>query len=118
LKNGFWTGQWRLRAYAWTALIGLSLSWGLGGVAAYEAWAGHFDLLRTALWTVPPYDFQLYLVAFLRVRADGVGLAFPDLLEAATDEASQIRHFRVVWVPVCRHRSARGFSLPTATGIQ
>jgi uncharacterized protein len=55
-KNGFLTGQWRLRAYAWTALVGLPLSWGLGWVAAYQAWAGHFDLLGTALWTVPPYD--------------------------------------------------------------
>jgi uncharacterized protein len=56
-KNGFLAGRLRMKTYAWTAAVGLPLSWGVIGLGAWKAWAGHFDLLQSALWMVPPYDF-------------------------------------------------------------
>jgi uncharacterized protein len=55
-KNGFLTGRLKMTTYAWTAAIALSLSWGVTGLGAWKAWAGHFDLFQTALWMAPPYD--------------------------------------------------------------
>jgi uncharacterized protein len=55
-KNGFLPGRLRMRTYAWTAVIGLSIAWSVTAVGAYKAWAGHFDLFQTALWMQTPYD--------------------------------------------------------------
>jgi uncharacterized protein len=55
-KNGFLPGRLRMRTYAWTAVICLSIAWGVTAVGAYKAWAGHFDLFQTALWMQTPYD--------------------------------------------------------------
>ena len=57
-KNGFLPGRWSLKAYALTAAIGLPLAWGLSGFGARKAWAGHFDMFQTTLWTGVPYDLQ------------------------------------------------------------
>jgi uncharacterized protein len=55
-KNGFLTGRLRMKAYAWTAIIGLALGWGVTGLGAYKAWAGHFDMFKTLIWMQAPYD--------------------------------------------------------------
>jgi len=55
-KSGFLTGRWSLQAYTRTAAIGLPLSWGLSGFGAWESWAGHFDIFKTVLWMLIPYD--------------------------------------------------------------
>jgi uncharacterized protein len=55
-KNGFLPGRLSMKTYAWTALIGLPLSWGVVGFGAYKAWAGHFDMFRTFIWMQAPYD--------------------------------------------------------------
>ncbi len=56
-KNGFLGGRLTMKTYAWTAAIALPLSWGVTGLGAWKAWAGHFDLFQTALWMGPTYDF-------------------------------------------------------------
>jgi uncharacterized protein len=56
-KNGFLGCRLKMKIYVWTAAIALPLSWGVTGLGAWKAWAGHFDLLQTALWMAPPYDF-------------------------------------------------------------
>jgi uncharacterized protein len=55
-KNGFLAGRLKVKTYAWTAALGLPLSWGLTGLGAWQAWVGHFDLLKTSLWMTPPYN--------------------------------------------------------------
>lgn len=55
-KNGFLPGRLSMKTYVWTAVIGLSLAWGVTGLGAYEAWAGHFDMFKTMLWMQAPYD--------------------------------------------------------------
>jgi uncharacterized protein len=55
-KNGFLSGKLSLKTYAWTALIGLALAWGVTGLGAYKAWAGHFDQFKTAIYLQAPYD--------------------------------------------------------------
>ncbi len=55
-KNGFLPGRLSRKTYAWIALIGLSLSWGVSGFTAWKAWAAHFDLFKTLLWVFIPYD--------------------------------------------------------------
>jgi uncharacterized protein len=55
-KNGFLTGRLPTKTYVWTAVIGLALGWGVTGLGAYKAWAGHFDMFKTLLWMQAPYD--------------------------------------------------------------
>ncbi len=55
-KNGFLAGRLSMKTYAWTAVIGLALAWGVTGLGAYKAWAGHFDMFKTLLWMQAPYD--------------------------------------------------------------
>src|ERR1700678_1721662 len=55
-KNGFLTGRLSMKTYAWTAVIGLALGWGVTGLGAYKAWAGHFDMFQTTRWMQFPYD--------------------------------------------------------------
>jgi uncharacterized protein len=55
-KNGFLTGRLSMKTYAWIAVIGLALAWGVTGFGAYKAWAGHFDMFKTLLWMQAPYD--------------------------------------------------------------
>ena len=55
-RNGFLTGRWSVRAYACTSLICLPVAWGLTGLGAWKAWAGHFDQFQTILWLGPTYD--------------------------------------------------------------
>jgi uncharacterized protein len=55
-RNGFLTGRLSVRTYAWTAVAGLGLAWGVTALGAWKAWAGHFDLFQTALWMQAPYD--------------------------------------------------------------
>jgi uncharacterized protein len=54
--NGFLAGRSRMRTYAWTAAIGLTIGWGTTALGAWKAWAGHFDIFKTALWMGAPYD--------------------------------------------------------------
>jgi uncharacterized protein len=55
-KNGFLSGRLSMKTYAWTAGIGLALAWGVTGVGAWKAWAGHFDMFQTTRWMQFPYD--------------------------------------------------------------
>jgi uncharacterized protein len=55
-KNGFLPGRLSRKTYAWIALIGLSLSWGISGFTAWKAWDTHFDMFKTLLWVLIPYD--------------------------------------------------------------
>jgi uncharacterized protein len=55
-KNGFLAGRLSMKTYAWTATIGLALAWGVTGLGAYKAWAGHFDMFKTMIWMQAPYD--------------------------------------------------------------
>jgi uncharacterized protein len=55
-KNGFLSGRLSMKTYAWTAGIGLALAWGVTGVGAWKAWAGHFDMFQTMRWMQFPYD--------------------------------------------------------------
>jgi uncharacterized protein len=55
-KNGFLPGRLSMKTYAWIAVIGLSLSWGVSGFTAWKAWAGHFDMFKTLFWMQTPYD--------------------------------------------------------------
>jgi uncharacterized protein len=55
-KNGFLAGRLHMKTYAWTAIVGLALGWGVTGFGAYKAWAGHFDMFKTLLWMQAPYD--------------------------------------------------------------
>ncbi len=55
-KNGFLTGRLSMKTYAWIAVIGLSLSWGVSGLGAWKAWASHFDMLKTLFWVFTTYD--------------------------------------------------------------
>jgi uncharacterized protein len=55
-KNGFLAGRLSMKTYAWIAVIGLALAWGVTGFGAYKAWAGHFDMFKTLLWMQAPYD--------------------------------------------------------------
>jgi uncharacterized protein len=57
-KNGFLPGRLRIRTYAWTAVIGLAVAWGLTGVGAWKSWSGHFDMFETTLWMQTPYDLM------------------------------------------------------------
>ena len=54
-KNGFLSNQLRTRVYVWTAVIGLGVAWPLIFFTCWEAWKSHFDMLKTLLWTYPPY---------------------------------------------------------------
>jgi uncharacterized protein len=55
-KNGFLPGRLSRKTYAWIAVIGLSLSWGISGFCAWKTWSTHFDLFKTLLWVFIPYD--------------------------------------------------------------
>ncbi len=55
-KNGFLPGRLSMKTYAWVAVIGLSLSWGISGLSAWKAWSLHFDQFKTLLWMSAPYD--------------------------------------------------------------
>jgi uncharacterized protein len=55
-RNGFLTGRLRMKTYAWTAAICLSVAWVVTALGAYKSWAGHFDFFQTALWMQAPYD--------------------------------------------------------------
>ena len=55
-KNGFLSGRLSMKTYAWTAGIGLALAWGVTGVGAWKAWAGHFDMFQSMRWMQFPYD--------------------------------------------------------------
>jgi uncharacterized protein len=55
-KNGFLAGRLSMKTYAWTAVIGLGLAWGVTGFGAYKSWAGHFDMFKTLIWMQAPYD--------------------------------------------------------------
>jgi uncharacterized protein len=55
-KNGFLSGKLEMKTYAWTAAIGLALAWGVTGIGAWKAWAGHFDMFQTLIWMQFPYD--------------------------------------------------------------
>jgi uncharacterized protein len=55
-KNGFLAGRLSMKTYAWTAAIGLGLGWGVVGIGAWKAWAGHFDMFQTIRWMQFPYD--------------------------------------------------------------
>jgi uncharacterized protein len=55
-KNGFLAGRLSLKTYAWITVIGLSVGWAVTGIGAWKAWAGHFDMFKTALWMQTPYD--------------------------------------------------------------
>ncbi len=55
-KNGFLPGRLSMKTYRWTAILGLSLAWGVTAFGAYKAWAGHFDLFQSQLWMGAPYD--------------------------------------------------------------
>ncbi len=54
-KNGFLTGRLRTKTYAWTAVIGLGISWPLIFAGAWHVWKGHFDRLQADLWMNVPY---------------------------------------------------------------
>jgi uncharacterized protein len=55
-KNGFLSGKLSMKTYAWTAVIGLTVGWGVVGIGAWKAWAGHFDQFQTMRWMQFPYD--------------------------------------------------------------
>jgi uncharacterized protein len=55
-KNGFLAGRLSMRTYAWTAAIGLVVSWLVVGIGAWKAWASHFDMFKTTMWMTFPYD--------------------------------------------------------------
>jgi uncharacterized protein len=55
-RNGFLAGRLSMKTYGWTAVIGLAIGWGVPGLGAWKSWAGHFDMLQTALWMQAPYD--------------------------------------------------------------
>ncbi len=55
-KNGFLPGRLSMKTYVWTAVIGLGVGWSVVGIGAWKAWAGHFDMFKTALWMQAPYD--------------------------------------------------------------
>ena len=55
-KNGFLPGRLTSRTYALVAAICLPLSWGVTGIGAFEAWAGHFDMFKSFAWLQFPYD--------------------------------------------------------------
>jgi uncharacterized protein len=55
-KNGFLAGRLSMKTYVWTAVIGLAVGWGVTGVGAWRAWAGHFDMFKTLVWMQAPYD--------------------------------------------------------------
>ena len=55
-KNGFLTGKSSMKTYAWTAAIGLGVSWSVVGIGAWKSWVGHFDLFQTTRWMLLPYD--------------------------------------------------------------
>jgi uncharacterized protein len=55
-RNGFLTGRMRMKTYAWFAAVCLPIAWGLTALGAWNAWASHFDMFKTALWMEAPYD--------------------------------------------------------------
>jgi uncharacterized protein len=55
-KMGFLTGKLSTRAYAWTAVIGLLISWPLTLWGCWHAWRSGFDMFATARALQFPYD--------------------------------------------------------------